>query len=144
VGWDQNDATGVETFNVVSDAYVVASSSPIPVDDPTAKTIESHWLRSLSQNRFSNGTLQKTIRANSHGTTLGFPLRDYEPNESDYGFFGSTSFGTFYIERFELGAHLEAPQTIIAMADPGQAPCVVGQTYNLQAAYSGLTRGGAR
>ena len=137
VGWDQNDATGVGTFNVVSGAYVVASSSLIPVDDPTAGAIESHWLRSLSQNRFSNGTLRGTIRANSHGTTLGFLLRDYEPNESDYGFFGSTSFGTFYIERFELGAHPEAPQTILAMADPGQFPFVAGQTYNIEASVVG-------
>ncbi len=137
VGWDQNDATGVGTFNVVSGAYVVASSSPIPVDDPTAGAIESHWLRSLSEHRFSNGTLRGTIRATSHGTTLGFLLRDYEQNESDYGFFGSTSFGTFYIERFELAAHPEAPQTILAMADPGQYPFVAGQTYTIEASVVG-------
>ncbi len=79
------------------------------------------------------------IRANTDGTTIGFLIRDNENTESDYGFYGSTSFGTFYIERFEFDAHPEAPQTIIAMADPDEFPFVAGVTYNLEARVVGHT-----
>lgn len=136
-GWDQNDFTGVGIYDASSGAYVIESGIPIAVDDPSVGTIESHWLRSLEIPRFANGTVRGTIRANTDGTTLGFLLRDNEDTESDYGFYGSTSFGTFYIERFEFGAHPEAPQTIIAIADPDDFPFVAGVTYNLEGSVVG-------
>jgi len=138
-GWDQNDFTGVGIYDASSGSYLIESAIPIPVDDPSVGTIESHWVRSLEIPRFANGTVRGTIRANTDGTTLGFLLRDSEDTESDYGFFGSTSFGTFYIERFEFGAHPEAPQTIIAMADPTVDPFIPDVTYNLEATVVGHT-----
>jgi hypothetical protein len=139
VGWDQNDFTGVGTFDASSGAYKIESAVPIDVDDLSAGAIESHWERSLEVPRYANGTVRGTIRANTDGTTAGFLLRDSELTESDYGFYGSTSFGTFYIERFEFDAHPEAPQTIIAMADPDEVPFVAGVTYNLEASVVGHT-----
>ena len=68
---------------------------------------------------------------------MGFLLRDNEETESDYGFYGSTSFGTFYIERFEFGAHPEAPQTIIAMADASKFPFVAGVNYHVEGSVVG-------
>jgi hypothetical protein len=137
VGWDQNDFTGLGVFDASSGAYVIESSDPIPVDDPSVETIESHWERSLEVPRFANGTLRATVRANTYGTTAGFTIRDNENAESDYGFYGSTSFGTFYIERFEFDAHPEAPQTIIAMADPDDNPFIAGETYHLEGSVVG-------
>jgi len=139
VGWDQNDFTGVGIYDASSGAYEIKSDEdlPIPVDDPSAGSIESHWERSLEVPRYASGTVRGTIRANTDGTTCGFLLRDNEGTESDYGFYGSTSFGTFYIERFEFAAHPEAPQTIIAIADPEEVPFDVGVTYNLEASVIG-------
>ena len=97
VGWDQNDSTGVGFVDASSGAYLIQSAVPIPVDDPSVGTIESHYERSLAVPRFTNGTIRGTVRANTDGTTIGFLLRDNEGTESDYGFYGSTSFGTFYI-----------------------------------------------
>lgn len=136
-GWDQNDFTGIGVYDASSGAYVLRSSASIAVDDPSVGSIESHWERSLLAPRFSNGTMRGTIRANTYGTTMGFLIRDNEGTESDYGFYGSTSFGTFYIERFEFDAHPEAPQTIIAMADPEEYPFLPGVTYNLEASVVG-------
>lgn len=138
VGWEHNDMTGgLGTFDASSGAYVISSSAPILVTDPSAGAIESHWVRSLSEHRFGNGTVRGTIRANTDGTTLGFLIRDNDTTESDYGFYGSTSFGTFYIERFELDARPDAPQTILAMADPVQFPFKKGETYNIEASVVG-------
>ena len=137
VGWDQNDFTGVGIYDASSGAYLIESAVPIPVDDPSVGSMESHWERSLDIPKYASGTVRGTIRANTDGTTCGFLLRDREPTESDYGFYGSASFGTFYIERFEFGAHPEAPQTIIAMADPDEAPFIAGVTYNLEATVVG-------
>ena len=136
VGWDQNDFTGLGIFDASSGAYVIRSSGPIAVDDPSVGSIESHWVRSFTP-RYSNGTLRGTVKANTVGTTAGFLVRDSEATESDYGFYGSTSFGTFYIERFEFAAHPNAPQTIIAMADPATQPFEVGKTYYIEARFVG-------
>lgn len=57
-----------------SGGYVIGSSVPIAVTDPAAGAVESHWLRSLSSNCFSNGTMRGTIRPNTDGTPLGYLL----------------------------------------------------------------------
>ena len=136
-GWDQNDFTGVGVFDASSGSYLIESSVPIAIDDPSVGTIESHYERSLELPRFANGKIRCTVRANTYGTTVGFLIRDNENTESDYGFYGSTSFGTFYIERFEFDKNPDAPQTIIAMADPGKFPFVAGQTYILEGSVVG-------
>jgi hypothetical protein len=137
VGWDRNDFTGIGIYDASSGEYVIRAGGPIAVDDPSVGTMESHWERSLGAPQFTNGTMRGTVRANTYGTTAGFMLRDSDVTETDYGFYGSTSFGTFYIERFDLNAHPSAPQTIIAMADPEQFPFVAGVTYNLEASVVG-------
>lgn len=86
---------------------------------------------------FANGTMRGLIRANTYGTTIGFLFRESHETETDYGFYGSTSFGTFYIERFNLFENPAAPQTIIAMADPDEFPFEVGVTYVLEATVVG-------
>jgi hypothetical protein len=76
------------------------------------------------------------IRANTDGTTVGFSMRENDDVETAYGFWGSTSFGTFYIDRFDL-FDPNGPQTIIAMADPEEFPFEAGQTYVLEASVVG-------
>jgi hypothetical protein len=86
---------------------------------------------------FANGTMRGIIRANTDGTTVGFSMRENHEFETAYGFWGSTSFGTFYIDRFDLFSNPDAPQTIIAMADPEEFPFEVGKTYVLEATVVG-------
>jgi hypothetical protein len=136
-GWDHNDFTGVGIFDASSGSYLIESTVPIAIDDPSVGTIESHYKRSLELPRFANGKIRCTVRANTYGTTVGFLIRDNENTESDYGFYGSTSFGTFYIERFEFDKNPDAPQTIIAMAAPEEFPFVAGETYILEGSVVG-------
>jgi hypothetical protein len=136
VGWDQNDFTGQGVFDASSGEYAIYAPNPIAIDDPSQGGIESHWALSNSIPSFANGTFQATIRANSFGTTMGFLIRDSERTENDYAFYGSTSFGTFYIEKF-LAADTAAPQKIIAMADPSKFPFQVGVNYNISGSVVG-------
>jgi hypothetical protein len=99
--------------------------------------VDAHWVPSIDNPRFSNGTLRGTFRANTEGSTVGFLLRANEEAVTDYGFYGSTSFGTFYIESFDPTTHPDAPQTIIAMADPAKFPFVAGQAYHVEASVVG-------
>ena len=135
VGWDQTDFTGIGIFDASSGEYVLRTAGPLAVTDPSAGTVESHWERSDQLPLYSNGTIGGTVRANTYGTTAGFLMRDHDDPMRDYGFYGSTSFGTFYIERFEIDAN--PPQTIIAMADPAESPFVAGVTYNLRGSVVG-------
>src|SRR5262245_46446834 len=59
--WDQNDFTGCGVFDASSGAYNIRSSCPIAIDDPSAGSIESHWLPSLSAPRFASGTFRATM-----------------------------------------------------------------------------------
>ena len=68
---------------------------------------------------------------------MGFTLRDSDEAETGYDFCASTSFGTFYIDRYDLGANPSAPQTILAMADPNRFPFLAGHTYNIEASLVG-------
>jgi hypothetical protein len=136
VGWDQMDLTGgLGTFDASSGTYVIESSEPIPLDDPSGGTIESHWEASEGQPRFANGTLRGTFRANTEGTSVAFTIRDDDDAETAYDFCGSSGFGAFYIDRVDFGA--TPPINIIAMADPDEAPFVVGVTYNVEAGFVG-------
>lgn len=137
-GWEETDFTGGRgSFDASSGAYVLRTTEPIPVDDLSVGTLDADWEASEDQPRFANGTMRGTIRANTDGTTIGFLLRDSHETESDYGFFGSASFGTFYIEHFNLTESPDAPQTILAMADPRRFPFKAGVTYNLEATAIG-------
>jgi hypothetical protein len=137
-GWEETDFTGGRgVFYVSEGAYQLETTEPIPVDDPSVGTLDADWELSEDVPFFANGTVRGTVRANTDGTTVGFLLRDSHETESDYGFFGSTSFGTFYIERFELVAHPEAPQTILAMADPAEFPFHAGEDWNIEASVVG-------
>jgi hypothetical protein len=137
-GWEETDFTGGRgVFYVSGGKYQLETIEPIPVDDPSVGTLDADWELSEDAPLFANGTVRGTMRANTDGTTVGFLLRDSHETESDYGFFGSASFGTFYIERFELVAHPEAPQTILAMADPKKFPFKAGETWNLEASVVG-------
>ncbi len=137
-GWEETDFTaGRGSFTVVGGKYVLQTTEPIAIDDPSVGALDADWEPSMENPMFSNGTVRGTIRANTYGTTVGFLLRDSHETESDYGFFGSTSFGTFYIERFELLAHPEAPQTILAMADPEDFPFAAGEDWNIEARVIG-------
>jgi hypothetical protein len=94
------------------------------------------WEGARDNPAFGHGIVHGTIRANTEGTTAGYLLRaNTNPNEDhDYGFFGSSSFGTFYIERFDIQA---GGQTIIAMADPAKHPFVAGEDYRIEAGVWG-------
>jgi hypothetical protein len=133
-GWKEADFTGGRgTFFVEDGAYHLETTEPIPVDDPSVGTLDADWEASEDVPLFSNGVMRGTIRANTAGTTVGFSMRENHEFETAYGFWGSASFGTFYIDRFELFANPEAPQTILAMADPEEFPFEVGVTYNIEA-----------
>lgn len=133
-GWSKNDLTGGRgTFEVRSGSYFLETTEPIAVLDPSVGTLDSDWEPSEDEPTFANGTMRGTVRANTDGTTVGFLVRENHETETDYGFYGSTSFGTFYIEQYDLFGTPDAPQTIIAMADPDEFPFEVGVTYVLEA-----------
>jgi hypothetical protein len=137
-GWLENDFTGGRgSFDASSGSYVLETTEPIPIDDPSVGTLDADWEPSEGAPIFANGTMRGLIRANTYGTTIGFLFRESHETETDYGFYGSTSFGTFYIERFNLLENPAAPQTIIAMADPDDFPFEVGETYVLEATVVG-------
>ena len=136
-GWEVMDFTGVGVAYVCKGKYVLETTEAVPVDDPSVGTIDADWSPSENKPIFANGTLRGTIRANTYGTTVGFLLRDNHETETDYGFFGSTSFGTFYIERFDLESNPDAPQTIIAMADPKEFPFKAGEDWLIEATVVG-------
>jgi hypothetical protein len=141
-GWEHEDFTagmpwGPATYDARSRAYRLESSGFVPVTDPFVGTVDAHWERSVGQPKFSNGTLRGTFRANTDGSTVGFLLRANDEAGTDYGFYGSTSFGTFYIERYDAGADPAAPQTIIAMADARKFPFLAGETYHVEASVVG-------
>jgi hypothetical protein len=137
-GWLENDFTGdqVASFDASSGSYVLSTTAPVPITDPGAGAIDADWEPSEDRRIFANGTFRGTIRADTYGTTIGFLFRENHETETDYGFYGSTSFGTFYIERFDL-FDPDGPQTIIAMADPEEFPFEVGKTYVLEATVVG-------
>jgi hypothetical protein len=141
-GWTERDFTAFTgeprgSFDASSGKYVLETIEPIPIDDASVGTIDADWEASEENALFGNGTMRGTIRANTDGTTIGFGMRENHEVETAYGFYGSTSFGTFYIERFSL-FDPEAPgQTIIAMADPEEHPFEVGKTYILEASVIG-------
>jgi hypothetical protein len=136
-GWKEADFTGGRgLFRVRRGAYHLKTTEPIPVDDPSLGTLDADWEFSEDEPLFANGTMRGLIRANTDGTTVGFSLRENHEFETAYGFWGSTSYGTFYIDRFEL-FNPDGPQTILAMADPLEFPFEVGQTYVLEARVVG-------
>ena len=131
-GWEETDFTGVGSFDASSGSYVLKTTEKIPVDDPSVGTLDADWEASEDNPRYANGTLRAKIRANSYGTTVGLLMRDSHELEADYGFFGSTSFGTFYIEYFNFSENPEAPQDILAMADPEEFPFEEGVDYIIE------------
>jgi hypothetical protein len=135
-GWTQIDFTGQGTFDASSRAYRLRTAGELPPDDPSVGTMAATFEPARNDQMFGNGIIRGTVRANSQGTTAGYLLRaNTNPNEDhDYGFFGSSSFGTFYIERFDLNA---GGQTIIAMADPSRHPFVAGVDYRIEAGVWG-------
>jgi hypothetical protein len=136
-GWIHEDFTPAQmaTFDASLGSYTLDSVVPVLVGDPSVGTVDAHWGPSIDNPRFSNGTLRGTFRANTEGSTVGFLLRTNDEAVTDYGFYGSTSFGTFYIESFD-STH-PAPQTIIAMADPARFPFVAGRAYHVEASVVG-------
>jgi hypothetical protein len=138
-GWEHEDFTPAQmaTFDASSGSYTLDSVVPVPITDPNAGAVASEWGPSRDAPRFSNGTLRGTCRANTQGSTVGFQLRCNDEAFTDYGFYGSTSFGTFYIESFDATTHPEAPQSIIAIADPAEFPFVAGQAYRIEASVVG-------
>jgi hypothetical protein len=95
-GWKETDFTGGRgSFDASSGSYVLATTEPIPVDDPSVGALDADWEPSEDRRMFANGTVCGTIRAETSGTTVGFLMRDSHETESSYGFYGSASFGTF-------------------------------------------------
>jgi hypothetical protein len=135
-GWTHIDFTGIATFDASSGAYRLRTSDALPPDDPSVGTMAATWEGSRDNPAFGHGIVHGTIRANTEGTTAGYLLRaNTNPNEDhDYGFFGSSSFGTFYVERFDIQA---GGQTIIAMADAAKHPFVAGEDYRIEAGVWG-------
>lgn len=134
-GWSHFDTTagtawGPATYDASSGAYLLEAAAPVPADDPNAGTIVATWEGARGKPQFADGAVRGTVRANTSGTTAGFILRANDETHTDYGFFGSSSLGTFYIERFD--GSLPAPQTIIAMADPEEHPFAAGEDWNLE------------
>jgi hypothetical protein len=135
-GWTRIDFTGAATFDASSSAYRLRTAGSLPPDDPSVGTMAATWDGSASDVAFGNGIVGGTVRANTPGTTAGFYLRgNTDPgSDHDYGFYGSSSFGTFYIERFDITA---GGQTILAMADPAEHPFVAGVDYHIEGGVRG-------
>ncbi|HZN32827.1 MAG TPA: hypothetical protein VFB80_03380 [Pirellulaceae bacterium] len=136
-GWVETDFTGGRgSFSAHTRSYVL-KTGPIAVDDPSVGTLDADWEPSEDNPLYANGTLRARIRANTYGTTVGLLMRDTHELEADYGFYGSTSFGTFYIEYFNFSENPDAPQTILAMADPEEFPFEADVDYILEARVVG-------
>jgi hypothetical protein len=139
LGWSHMDLTpqGTAVYDASGGAYLLESTELIPADDLNVGTIIATWEPSRGRRLFANGTVRGKVRANAHGTTAGYLLRANDETHTDYGFYGSTTFGTFYIERFDATTNPDAPQTIIAMADPLEAPFIAGEDYWFEASVVG-------
>jgi hypothetical protein len=140
--WFREDFTtvgkgGPGIYDASSGAYHIYSTGSVPINDPFAGAIDTNWIPSTDNLKFANGTLRGTIRADTDGSTVGFLLRANDEAFTFYGFHGSTSFGTFYIDRYNFPANPNAPQTIIAMAHPKRFPFVAGKTYHVEASVIG-------
>ncbi len=136
-GWTYDDFTagtpwGPAVYDATSGEYLIEAADLVPADDPFVGTIVATWADSRGEPLYSNGVGRIKVRANAYGTTAGLLLRANDQNHTDYGFFGSTTFGTFYIERFDLVSDPNAPQTIIAMADPAEAPFAAGEDWYIE------------
>jgi hypothetical protein len=136
-GWTRFDSTagksfGPATFDVSSGAYTLSTAGAVPADDPMAGTLISTWEGSRNDAAFNHGAVRGIVRANTAGTTAGFLLRasDTPGSEHDYGFYASSSFGTFYVERFDVTQ--PHPQSIIAMGDPATLPFAAGEDWYLE------------
>src|SRR3954471_14704636 len=141
-GWTHEDFTagmpwGPGIYDASSKAYHLQSTGVVPVTDPNVGTVDANWGGSHENPTFANGTLRGTFRADTEGSTVGFLLRSNDEKGTDYGFYGSTSFGTFYIERYDLSANPSAPPTVIAIANPRHFPFVAGQDYHVEASVVG-------
>jgi hypothetical protein len=139
-GWSHMDYTegmpwGPAIYDASTGSYTIESAGPVPADDPNVGTIIATWEGSRNRPGFANGVIRGTVRANTPGTTAGLVLRANDEAHTNYGFYGSTSFGTFYIERFD--GSQPNPQTIIAMADPNKAPFAAGEEWNFEAGAVG-------
>ncbi len=136
-GWTYDDFTagtpwGPAVYDASSGEYLIEAADLVPADDPFVGTIVATWADSRGEPLFANGVGRVKVRANAYGTTAGILLRANDQDHTDYGFFGSTTFGTFYIERFDLVSDPDAPQTIIAMADPDLAPFAAGEDWYIE------------
>ncbi|MEX2139328.1 MAG: hypothetical protein WD894_08710 [Pirellulales bacterium] len=141
-GWEEFDITCLTgpcrgSFDAGSGEYVLETTEAIPVNEPTVGKLDADWAPAEDNPVFGHGTMRGTIRANTDGTTVGFALRENHEDRIHYGFFGSTSFGTFYIERFSFFDPDARGQTILAMADPDDFPFEAGKTYILEASIVG-------
>jgi hypothetical protein len=139
-GWSHLDTTdgtpwGPAIYDASDGSYTLESAGAVPADDINTGAIIATWEGSRGRPRFANGAVRGKVRANTPGTTAGFVLRANDEVHTDYGFFGSASFGTFYIERFD--GSLPNPQTIIAMADPNEAPFAAGEDWYFEAGAVG-------
>jgi hypothetical protein len=139
-GWSYFDSTagtpwGPATYDPTSGSYLLEAAGPVPAFDPNVGTIVATWEGSRDRRRFSNGSVRAKFRANAYGTTAGLVLRANDEDHTNYGFYGSTTFGTFYIERFD--GSQASPQTIIAMADPEDAPFAAGEDWYMEAGVVG-------
>ncbi len=138
--WSHMDYTegmpwGPAIYDASSGAYLLQSADLVPADDPNVGSIIATWEPSRNKSKFSNGSVRLRVRANGDGTTAGVILRANDQTHTNYGFYGSTSFGTFYIERYDLSQ--PNPQTIIAMADPSQAPFAAGEDWYIEGGVVG-------
>jgi hypothetical protein len=136
-GWSHLDFTagqpwGPATYDARSGAYTLQSAGAVPMDDPLAGTMVATWEGSRGNAAFGHGIVRGIVRANTPGSTVGFLLRanDTPGTDHDYGFYASSSFGTFYIERFDITQ--DPPQTILAMADPAEVPFAAGEDWYLE------------
>lgn len=136
-GWSHLDFTagqpwGPATYDASSGAFTLQTAGAVPADDPLSGTIVATWEGSRGNEEFGHGVVRAIVRANTPGSTVGLLLRanDTPGSDHDYGFYASSSFGTFYIERFDITQ--DPPQTILAMADPAQVPFAAGEDWYLE------------
>jgi hypothetical protein len=141
-GWSQMDFTagepwGPATYDASDGEYLLEVPDPVPADDINVGTVIATWEGSRGEPRFANGVMRARVRANDFGTTAGLVMRANDVDHTNYGFYGSTTFGTFYIERFDLFDPDAPGQTIIAMADLDEDPFEAGKDYHIEAKLVG-------
>ena len=132
-GWSENDFTGGRgSFDASSGSYVLETTEPIPVLDPSVGTLDADWEPSEDSDvrqRHDAGDDPRQHRRH-HGR---LPAPRESRDRDRLWILRQHQLRDVLHRGYDLFRDPDAPQTIIAMADPEEFPFEAGETYILEA-----------